>query len=89
MQVGITKEVMAWMEAVAQHGAITVDASGKGDLSPDVKRVIGALHEVLAGGRVDITVVRPGDANTRSDLDAKLQVAVCAANEVKPLLFAP
>ncbi len=89
MPVAITREVMAWLEAMMVHGAITVDPSGRGDLSPGVKQVVEALHEVLAGGTIDVRVVTPGDSAIRADLTQKLQDAMGAANQISPQVFAP
>lgn len=89
MPVAITQEVMAWLEAMMVHGAIVVDTSGRGDLSPGVKQAVEALHEVLAGGTIDVTVVTPGDPSIRADLAQKLQDAMAAANQSSPQVFAP
>jgi hypothetical protein len=89
MQVAITREVLAWLEAIVEHGALTVDANGRGDLSPGVKQAVDGLHEVLAGGVIDIRVVTPGDATVRGELDTKLQDAMNASNVGGPQLFAP
>jgi hypothetical protein len=89
MPAAITREVMVWLEAMMEHGAITVDTSGRGDLSPGVKQAVEALHEVLAGGTIDVRVVTPGDAVIRADLAQKLQDAMGAANQSSPQVFAP
>lgn len=82
MNVLISKAALEWIEALADKGMFVVDANGKGDLAPEAKKIVGALHEALAGGDVEVTVKQAGAKADRDALDAKLDVAMIAANPV-------
>ena len=62
--------IAAWAAAVGAARPGTSSA-----LSPDVRKVLAALNEVLAGGRVTIEVTRPGEPARRAELDALLDAA--------------
>jgi hypothetical protein len=91
--VSITRETLAWVEALADNGMFLVGADGKGDITPDAKKILEALHEQLAGGDVEVTVKSAGTAATRDDLNAKLEDAMKAANvsagAAGPFVFSP
>lgn len=80
MNVMISKAALTWLEALADKGMFVVDTDGKGDLSPEAKKIVAALHEALAGGDVEVTVKQPGTKTDRDDLNAKLDAAMAAAN---------
>lgn len=72
--VTVPAPVSAWVAAVgsARPAAAT---GGSPTLSADVRKVLGALNEVLAGGRVTLEVTRAGDPARRAELDALLDAA--------------
>jgi hypothetical protein len=76
----ITKQTSDWFMALANYGMFTVDAHGRGDLSPTAKEVIRALHEMLAGGDVTLQVKVPGSQGIRQELDQKLGAAMASVN---------
>jgi ribosomal protein L4 len=73
MAITLTAESMAWVEAMASNGLIVVDSHGRGDFSPKAKELISALHEVLAGGQVEVVVQGKGDPSKREMLDGRLK----------------
>jgi hypothetical protein len=75
-KVVLTKETLEWLEALAANGAFTVDAQGAADFSPDVMAAVKMLHEIIAGGAVQMTVTTPGNATLRAQLDGRLQAAM-------------
>lgn len=87
----MTKAGIEWVEALADKGLFVVGADGRGDLTPAGKKILGALHEVLAGGDVDVVVKRAGTQADRDALDAKLDAAIQAANLAAsgPVVFGP
>jgi hypothetical protein len=82
MAVVLTNEALAYFESLASHGLMMVDSQGKGDFSPAAKNLVTALHEVLAGGEVQISVQIPGDSNQKTELDLCLQKALDSINAV-------
>jgi hypothetical protein len=71
--VTVPSPVAAWATAVgtARPSASSREAA----LSPDVRKVLAALNEVLAGGRVSVEVTRAGEPARRAELDALLDAA--------------
>lgn len=54
LAVALTRETLDYLELLYKHGAFEQDKSGRVQLNPKVKEVIGALHATLAGGNVVI-----------------------------------
>jgi hypothetical protein len=48
---------------------------GKMDLNPNVKPLVDALHQVLAGGTVNVQVTTPGNPTVVAELQGILQEA--------------
>ena len=48
----------------------------------DLKPVIDALHHVLTGGKVELRVVQPGDADLKKRLDGQLTQSLKDTNQV-------
>lgn len=72
--VTVPAPIAAWTTAVGAARPGPASAGGPA-LSPDVRKVLAALHEVLAGGRVTIEVARAGEPARRAELDALLDAA--------------
>lgn len=72
----VTREVLDWLEGLAANGAFVVNADGSGGFSPQVDKLVRAMHTVLAGGDVDVVVKSPGDPALNKELDHKLDAAV-------------
>ena len=49
---------------------------------PELKPVIDALHHVLTGGKVELRVVQPGNADLKKDLDGQLAQSIKDTNQV-------
>jgi hypothetical protein len=58
-----------WFEGLLGHGLFVVDMMGRTTLAPQTREVLGALNEVLAGGKVEVRLVSPGNAFTKKQLD--------------------
>ena len=88
-----TKQVLVWVEALAENGLFVVGPDGAGDFTPEARKMVEALHELLAGGDVEVSVKTPGKASTRDELNAKLEEAMKAANVSAagggPIVFSP
>jgi len=76
----ITAEAVAWLEALAKNGVLTIDSRGNADFAPGARELVDALHEVLAGGSVRILVDSRGHENAKAELDEALYKAVKSAN---------
>ena len=89
----VSLAAMEYFGALAANGLFLVDATGKGDINPALAEVVKALHQVLAGGKIQITVVTPGTRTILSDLDAKKDAAVASLNTAPPtggpIVFSP
>jgi hypothetical protein len=82
MAVILTNETLAYFESLASHGLMLVNSQGKGDFSPAAKNLVIALHEVLAGGEVQISVQIPGDEIQKNELNLRLKKALDSINAV-------
>ncbi len=76
----VTRELLDWLEGLASNGAFVVTADGTGGFSPQVDKLVRAMHTVLAGGEVEVVVKTLGDSTTRQKLDARLDAALGAAS---------
>jgi hypothetical protein len=57
-------------------------AIGDQKLNPDVDPIISALHNVLAGGEVQVTITRKGNPDIVRRLGAMLAEANAASNQI-------
>lgn len=53
-----------------------------GNRDADLSALIHAAHEILAGGKVEVSVTAPGDAHRVAELDAILAASLKASNEI-------
>ncbi len=72
--VTVPAPIGAWVTAVGTARPAGIGAGGPA-IAPDVRKVLAALNEVLAGGRVTIEVTRAGDPARRAELDGVLDAA--------------
>lgn len=56
---------------------------------PELKPVIDALHHVLTGGKVELRVIQPGNADLRKGLDGQLAQSIRDTNSVNRQLRHP
>lgn len=49
---------------------------------PEIKPVIDALHHVLTGGKVELRVIQPGNADLKKNLDGQLAQSIKDTNQV-------
>ncbi|MBI5542758.1 MAG: hypothetical protein HY901_02640 [Deltaproteobacteria bacterium] len=75
------KELNEYLKATMEHGLVAVDNKGKHELTPRVRAVIDALHEVLAGGEVTISLKTPGNTHRKQLLTEKMNTVLAAASE--------
>lgn len=74
----ITKEVVEWVKALTANGLFTVDSQGRGDITPSVKEVLRALHEILSGGQAELVTRLNGCTSVKADLDQKFAAALAS-----------
>ena len=55
---------------------------GAHDLAPALKTIVNAAHHYLAGGEVEIKVVRRGNPDIVNELDGRLVKVAKDANEI-------
>lgn len=55
---------------------------GAHDLAPALKEILRGAHHYLAGGEVEVKVVRRGNPDIVSDLDARFEKVARDANEI-------
>ena len=71
----VTREVLDWLEGPSSNGAFVVKPDGSGGFSPQVDKLVRAMHVVLAGGEVEVIVKTPGDEARTTELNGKLKAA--------------
>jgi hypothetical protein len=71
--VTMSKKAAEWFECMVDHGLFVVDPLGKTYITPGARELVTALNAVLAGGKVEVEVVSPGDSKSRERLDGKLR----------------
>lgn len=76
----VTKAAVAYFEALVANGLFVIDATGAGSINPTLDDVMNALHEVLAGGRVSVTVSTPGNAGIKAALSTAQRDALTSMN---------
>jgi hypothetical protein len=76
--VALHAEAKTWMEMLVQHGAIRVK-KGQFEFNPEVRKLVEAMHVVLAGGSVEVSIKSLGDATLLSDLQSAMQTAVATS----------
>ncbi|MCU0694599.1 MAG: hypothetical protein MUF54_24735 [Polyangiaceae bacterium] len=77
--IGVTNELLTWIETLAQRGAFVAAPDGSGSLEPKVDELLRAVHVALAGGDVQVTIKFPGERALSQDLDRKLDAVLKAA----------
>ena len=70
----------AYLARLLELGAVE-GAMGEMKLAPNVATLIDALHHVLAGGEVAVSVVQPGNAAVVADLSRQLVAGTDEANK--------
>jgi hypothetical protein len=48
----VTATTVKWLEAMYSNGAVNFDAEGAPSLEPTVRKVVAAMHMVLAGAEI-------------------------------------
>ncbi len=71
----------AYQMRLLQLGALE-GALGNIAVNPDLKPVLEALHQVLAGGTVEIKIAQAGNADIVTELDRRLARATAEANTI-------
>lgn len=69
-----------YIAELTANGLFVVDGNGAGSLNQPAADILAALHEVLAGGSVTITVDTAGSTNVKATLDTKLTATVGTLN---------
>jgi hypothetical protein len=76
-----TSNSYAYQMRLLQLGALE-GALGNIAVNPDLKPVIEALHQVLAGGAVEITIAQAGNLDIVAELNRRLERATAEANAI-------
>lgn len=76
-----TSNGYAYQMRLLQLGALE-GALGDIAVSPDLKPVLEALHQVLAGGTVEIKVAQAGNPDIVTELNRRLARATAEANAI-------
>ena len=74
-----TSNGYAYQMRLLQLGALE-GALGNIAVNPDLKPVIEALHQVLAGGAVEITIAQAGNLDIVAELNRRLERATAEVN---------
>lgn len=77
----IASETYGYVKRVLDLGAIE-GALGEMKVSPEIDKLFQAIHEVLAGGEVEVKVVRRGSPDIVRDLNQRLAAGAREANEI-------
>lgn len=72
-----------YLETIARYGMLEGEI-GDRVVDRDVGTVLNALHHVLAGGSVSVSVDTPGAEAVVDELDRVLQGAVVETNQLGP-----
>jgi hypothetical protein len=81
----VTTSMHDYLERLIDLGLVE-GAIGAIDLKPEVRPLIEALHHVLAGGTVNVTVTQPGNSQVVNDLGTDLKTATSDTNTVNKAL---
>jgi hypothetical protein len=76
-----TSNAYAYQIRLLQLGALE-GALGNIAVNPDLKPVIEALHQVLAGGTVEIKIAQAGNLDIAAELNRRLERATAEANAI-------
>jgi len=76
-----TSNAYAYQMRLLQLGALE-GALGNIAVNPDLKPVIEALHQVLAGGTVEIKIAQAGNLDIAAELNRRLERATAEANAI-------
>lgn len=81
-QIDVANESKLWLQDLVKNGLVYYDSSNHFQVPDHVKAVVDALHTVLAGGEVEITVKVQGDADLEEQLGEEFRKAVDATNSI-------
>jgi hypothetical protein len=73
LEVKISAEGFDYLQRIF-HLGVVFGTPGNMTVNPKVKELIQAIHQVLAGGAVDITITLPGNADLVEELNKRLDV---------------
>ena len=76
-----TSNGYAYQMRLLQLGALE-GALGDIAINPDLKSVLEALHQVLAGGMVEIKIAQAGNLDIVTELNRRLERATAEANAI-------
>lgn len=74
LQVKISAEAFDYMQRIF-HLGVVFGTPGDMTVNPRVQELIHAVHQVLAGGTVDIKLTLPGNKDLVDELDRRLDVS--------------
>jgi hypothetical protein len=69
--VGVTPSSRVYLERLEEY-ALLEGEPGQEEIQGDARRALEALHHVLGGGRVSITIDTPGNATVVEELNTLL-----------------
>ena len=82
LSVPVARPTLDWLEACLKGGAVEVTGKGRAALNPKVRELVRAMHVVLAGGDVAVSVKRVGDPKKVARLEKQLDAAIAASGEI-------
>ena len=77
----ITTEGRTWLELLVDKGLFVVDGTSA-SFDPRVQILVSAIHEVLAGGTVEVTITQPGSVALKKTLDDLLEETLESTNKL-------
>ncbi|MCI0570381.1 MAG: hypothetical protein L0Y66_06495 [Myxococcaceae bacterium] len=79
--INLASQLEAYLMRAQELGAVQ-SADGKVEIAPDAARMIEALHQVLAGGEVELHVKRRGSPDIFNELQRRLAQGMEEANAI-------
>jgi len=79
VQVAMTRNAMDYLKRLQELGAVE-GVPGQAAVSAEVRPIIEALHHVLAGGKVTVTIQQEGTPVLVNGLGTLLQQTLCDAS---------
>jgi hypothetical protein len=75
-QVTMSTSAAKWFTCMVDHGLFVVDPMGRTSITPGARPLFEALNAVLAGGKVEVRIEDPGQAQSRARMDTRLKEIV-------------
>lgn len=83
-QLMLARKLVEYIERCDELG-LSLDVEGQFLISEDMEPVMRALHQVLAGGKVEVTVTEEGNPDIVKELDRRVREGLAEASELNRL----